>query len=538
LLTGDDSQRRAQLLCEAGGLLTSGGGCGEALDALEGALALVPAGATRTRAEVLTNRAEARRRGGRSFVAPAELERALAALSNPEGEAAQALRLELAMNRYWHADFSRVRELAVTVRAEAQDRGDQLLVCLAASLSSLADICDRRVGDALASFHEAQAAFTTLSDERLAERIYIGHYLGQAALRLERADDALAHIERCFEVAHLTGQDATAGSWWGIVVQAQLLRGDVREAERAASDAIEMTPLAEDDWRRVWMLGIASMAALWAGSHERALASALEATRGAARTHPETFLPLLARVHLGAAALAAGDPGQAIDELAPLDDQGARSVLDLHAANGWDALIRARLATGQIDAAADAAARAESRVDPMCAPQHAAIVRCARSNVSLARGDAREAAAAAEQAVALAQGAGNPLTSGRSHLAHGRALAAAGELERAIGQLERAEEMLWACGATREADAAARQLRQLGRQVTRRPRRDDGSVAELSPREREVANEVAAGKTNRDIAATLFLSEKTIESHLARIYTKLDVHSRAALTAIVMRHRG
>jgi DNA-binding NarL/FixJ family response regulator len=43
-------------------------------------------------------------------------------------------------------------------------------------------------------------------------------------------------------------------------------------------------------------------------------------------------------------------------------------------------------------------------------------------------------------------------------------------------------------------------------------------------------DEVAAGKTNRDVASTLFLSEKTVESHLARIYSKLDVHSRSALS--------
>lgn len=84
----------------------------------------------------------------------------------------------------------------------------------------------------------------------------------------------------------------------------------------------------------------------------------------------------------------------------------------------------------------------------------------------------------------------------------------------------------------------ARDLRQLGRRVARRPRRDEGGLIELSPREREVTNEVAAGKTNRNIAATLFLSEKTVDSHLGRIYAKLDVHSRAALTAIVTRRRG
>lgn len=46
---------------------------------------------------------------------------------------------------------------------------------------------------------------------------------------------------------------------------------------------------------------------------------------------------------------------------------------------------------------------------------------------------------------------------------------------------------------------------------------------------------VASGRTNKDIAAALFLSEKTIESHLARIYNKLDIHSRAALTAVIAR---
>ena len=46
---------------------------------------------------------------------------------------------------------------------------------------------------------------------------------------------------------------------------------------------------------------------------------------------------------------------------------------------------------------------------------------------------------------------------------------------------------------------------------------------------------VASGRTNKDIAAALFLSEKAIESHLARIYNKLDIHSRAALTAVIAR---
>jgi DNA-binding NarL/FixJ family response regulator len=48
-----------------------------------------------------------------------------------------------------------------------------------------------------------------------------------------------------------------------------------------------------------------------------------------------------------------------------------------------------------------------------------------------------------------------------------------------------------------------------------------------------VATLVAAGKRNREVAAALFLSEKTVESHLARIYDKLGVRSRAALATIL-----
>ena len=54
----------------------------------------------------------------------------------------------------------------------------------------------------------------------------------------------------------------------------------------------------------------------------------------------------------------------------------------------------------------------------------------------------------------------------------------------------------------------------------------------------EVADQVASGKTNRTVAETLFLSEKTVETHLARIYDKLGVRSRTALATIVAREGG
>ena len=59
----------------------------------------------------------------------------------------------------------------------------------------------------------------------------------------------------------------------------------------------------------------------------------------------------------------------------------------------------------------------------------------------------------------------------------------------------------------------------------------------LTPRELQVLRLVAAGKTNKAIAAELFLSEKTVDRHVSNIFVKLDVPSRAAATAFAYQHK-
>jgi DNA-binding CsgD family transcriptional regulator/tetratricopeptide (TPR) repeat protein len=65
----------------------------------------------------------------------------------------------------------------------------------------------------------------------------------------------------------------------------------------------------------------------------------------------------------------------------------------------------------------------------------------------------------------------------------------------------------------------------------------DDELAVLTAREREVLTELAAGRTNREIAQRLFISEKTVGVHVTRIYAKLDVHSRVQASAVLMRSR-
>ncbi|MDA0183741.1 LuxR C-terminal-related transcriptional regulator [Solirubrobacter phytolaccae] len=70
----------------------------------------------------------------------------------------------------------------------------------------------------------------------------------------------------------------------------------------------------------------------------------------------------------------------------------------------------------------------------------------------------------------------------------------------------------------------------------RRATGTDG-LAALSGREREIADLVALGRTNKEIAAELFLSEKTIENHMTRVFTKLGVSRRAEVATVVGQDR-
>jgi len=110
----------------------------------------------------------------------------------------------------------------------------------------------------------------------------------------------------------------------------------------------------------------------------------------------------------------------------------------------------------------------------------------------------------------------------------------------AEGDQAGAETTLWDAAAIAEETGAATErahidqlLRQLGIRTWRRGarRRANGDLSGLSEREREIANLIAGGASNPDIAGTLFLSRKTVERHVSSILAKLEVKNRAQLAA-------
>jgi DNA-binding CsgD family transcriptional regulator len=146
-------------------------------------------------------------------------------------------------------------------------------------------------------------------------------------------------------------------------------------------------------------------------------------------------------------------------------------------------------------------------------------------------GDAAEVALRAAETAAAA-----PVEAARARVLAGRALARAGERASAIAELQRAERDLAACGAARYRDEAAAELRRLGRRA-RRNRAYATGLSALTPRERQIAELVSAGKTNREIAAICFISAKTVEATLSSTYAKLGVSNRAGLSRVIATRR-
>jgi len=60
-------------------------------------------------------------------------------------------------------------------------------------------------------------------------------------------------------------------------------------------------------------------------------------------------------------------------------------------------------------------------------------------------------------------------------------------------------------------------------------RRDPSTLTQLTPQELQIARLVGAGSSNKDVATQLFLSPRTVEYHLAKVFTKLGISSRAEL---------
>jgi DNA-binding CsgD family transcriptional regulator/DNA polymerase III delta prime subunit len=234
--------------------------------------------------------------------------------------------------------------------------------------------------------------------------------------------------------------------------------------------------------------------------------------------------PFVAEGHgvLGFLALSEGNPSEAREELDRWRALWARTgVLEPGKWLYGPDEVEACVAVGDLAAAEVALQPWEERAQALDRAHVLAQAARGRALIAAADGDLVEAAAQIEQALAEHARERIPFHEARTYLVlgsierrrrHKRAARAA--LERALAEFERLGARLWADRARDE----------MGRLGGRAPSR-----RELTPTEQRVAELVAEGLTTKEVAARLFVSPRTVDGHLAHIYAKLGVRSRADL---------
>jgi DNA-binding CsgD family transcriptional regulator len=196
----------------------------------------------------------------------------------------------------------------------------------------------------------------------------------------------------------------------------------------------------------------------------------------------------------------------------------------VHRSQLLPAAVEVLLAAGETDLAAHTSAElSEIAAGFGCLGLRAMASRAA-GHVALTRGDHANAIIELRRACRRWNELGAPYEAARSGVLLGRALRALGDEDSAAAELATARRTFAGLGAGPAEREAAALLQ-------------PSAPAGLSAREVEVLRLVAAGKTNPEIAAELFLSEKTVARHLSNIFAKLNVTSRTAAAAFAFEHR-
>lgn len=227
-------------------------------------------------------------------------------------------------------------------------------------------------------------------------------------------------------------------------------------------------------------------------------------------------------ITLGFLEVSRGEYAEALEVLAPLlaefpDIPGTEIFSSSYLPDAVEALV----ALGRLDEAEPYIAALQTNGQTLDRAWMLAAAARGRAMVLAARGDVEQAVDAAQQAMGHHARLAMPFERARSQLLLGQLLrrqrqkhSAAIELGESLATFEELGTPLW---AQRARDELARTNVAPSREL------------ELTPSEQRVADLAASGMSNRDIAARLFISPKTVEHNLGRVYRKLGIRSRAEL---------
>jgi DNA-binding CsgD family transcriptional regulator len=537
-LLPEDDPRRLELLAPLAAAQASTGQLERALATLLDVLAVVPPELAELRARLVAACAACENLLGRHGDAHDRLAHALAELPERTGTAAAMLEAELAVDALYDSDFAALAGRAGQARATAAALGDPGLRALTAALDCFAHYGAGRLAEAEAARAEAAAALDAMDDGQLAGRLEAPYYLGFAEFLCERYEDAIVHHQRGLRISRASGQGQFVVPMMVGLAHALEVRGRLDEALDMVEGAVEAARLSGNRQILSWALVGEGWVAATTGDLELAGRAADEAVTLLGELS-DSILTLATRGLAASVFLEAGDVERCLAEAEAAGAPDFDAIEPGRAAWLLAVLARAELARGRPVEARDRVTRARGVLEGLTLPLTEATVVHAEALLAL-DDDPVEAAKIAEGGAALAAGVGAVVHAARLRALAGHALARSGDRDAALPVLKQAEAELAAVGADRLRAEVVRDLRKLGVRVAGRQRRGAGGegLATLSGREREIAELVALGRTNREIAAELFVSEKTVEGHLRNVFTKLEVSARAAVAEIVGRSRS
>jgi DNA-binding CsgD family transcriptional regulator len=420
------------------------------------------------------------------------------------------LLLPVAFRLMFGGDHSGAHEAAATAAAYADRFLDPDLAALARHLQGFSRIKQGSIDEGLALLDEAMVAVTADAVSPIvAGIVYCGVIAScEEAFEVRRAQEwtnALTHwceaqpqmvafTGRC--LAHRAGIMQRHGAWRNALAQAQLARERCEQAMNrpAAGQALYQ----QGELHRLQ------------GDSESAEAAYKEASQFGHEPQPGLALLRLAQRDLDAAKAAIR---RVVDE----------TTEPLNRAALLPAFAEIMLAAGERDEARGASAELETIAGGSGRPMLEATATHVRGLVELGEGDAQAALAPLRRAAEIWRELDAPYELARVRVLVGLACRELGDSDTAAMELDAARRAFEELGA--EPDLA-----RLGSLTGAAPHG-------LSARELEVLRLVASGKTNRQIAEELVVSEHTVARHVQNIFAKLGVSSRTAATAFAFEHR-
>jgi DNA-binding CsgD family transcriptional regulator len=304
----------------------------------------------------------------------------------------------------------------------------------------------------------------------------------------------------------------------------ELLAEDWAQAERFADEAWALAVDAERDVAVAMYLWARAAIAAYRGQEDRVRAFAEEAHRIAVDVNLSDLL--FSGIALGVLEVSLNDPPAALAQLRPATAQKlAAGIREPSLLRGFPEHIEAAIGAGELDEAAELLELVEEHARRL--DRASALACCARGRALLAAARGEEAAAEAAFADAYEQHARRlqilpTYELARTLLLHGTMLRRRQRKREARAALEQALAIFERLGASLYTESTRSELARIGG-------RPAAAGADLTETERLIADLVAQGRSNKEVAAALSLSPKTVEWNLSKVYAKLGVRSRTEL---------